>query len=120
MDERKTIVHKCIDYFENLGAESRGLSQYDGVRAIWWRMLKEHGSMVPLPTVGLTNERTIRLAWNSAGKFLDIELYPDGKCEWFYADDELWITEGSEEREDRIPDGFFEKAHLFVTAHISQ
>lgn len=61
-------------------------AQRSSVRGLWLHLVAVFGKAVPLPRVEVSGER-FRYSWSRRDRFLDVELFPDGRCEWFMSVD---------------------------------
>jgi hypothetical protein len=103
------LAHDWIDYFDQLSTRQPHLTrqQSNAVRAVWWYILEQLGTIAPLPIIRTTARETIRFEWFTATEFLDLEFHKNGSLEWSVENFRTGEFVGSEEPSPRISYDFF-------------
>ena len=78
---------RWLSYLHNLTEEPICLSkEYANVVISIWEKLEAHVANIELPTAYPGGDLGFQLVWNKPNYYLDIDIAPDGKFDWFFMD----------------------------------
>ncbi len=80
-----------------------------------WQQIKERIANSPLPITQPTAEGAIQLAWDSGGKYLDVDVLPQGGVHWYFRDRVTNEVLGTDEDPvETLPPTFFDKLRQLI------
>lgn len=78
-------------------------------------LVKEKVPNIIEPIIELTDDDTIQLAWDNRICYADIDIYPDLKLEWFFADREnRWSAAMKPRETNELHESLVEKLMFFL------
>ncbi len=101
-------------YLEHLTSIGLATSHTEHVRCYWAR-LRHVLPTVRIPAAGPTADGALQLAWDRGRHHVDLDIYADGRVDWFYLDRNTGETAGGEGTSSRVPD----ELHRYLQAFFS-
>ena len=85
---------------------SRGLQPHHVAHALqfWHHLCADHSP--PEPSIEGTSEH-ITFAWRDDTVYLDVQVTPDGRFEWFADSEETWLGGTDDEPTEALPAEFY-------------
>lgn len=91
------LNREWLAYIHNLSRET-GLPRVfeDLVIEFWDQLTEKTHRVVPIPVAGPTPQDSFMLSWNRGRHHFEVEVFSEGRFEWFYRDRKTDQFEGAE------------------------
>lgn len=110
---------KLVDYICRLPTATGNHVTQKHVNAVsfTFSLIENNFAKLPLPTVQVTNEPAVIMAWDSGEQYIDIEIHPNGEYDWFYRNRVTREIAGTEDvREQTVGGKFIRKLKKVLDA----
>ncbi len=113
MDARRPL-DEWFCWLSQLTDEQAGMPA-DHVRRLWGMLVEGVGESLPAPAADRGGDLGFYMAWHREDVYLDVDVAPDGRFEWFWTNRRTGEAEGSEdERLDKPTDALVHRLRSLV------